>query len=157
MNSMELDDEALQDVSTAAKPKPGEKATQPTSTGRLANLMSADIDAITSGRDVVMITIGVPLGTIAGTYGLYKLMDWPALLGVALIFLCSPISLTIAQRMAVWQRDLRKIQDSRISVISEYLASIRAIKYFAWENAVIQKINEIRFGEQKKIWYINIM
>ncbi|KAM0814687.1 putative ATP-binding cassette transporter abc1 [Seiridium cardinale] len=158
MNSMELDDEAFQDVSSTEKPKEGEKKAQnTTSTGRLANLMSADIDAITSGRDIILVAAGLPPGTIIAFIGLYRMLDWPAAVGVGIMLTMSPIGVFIAQRMVHLQRDIRKIQDSRISVISEYLASIRAIKYFAWENAIINKVKEIRLGEQRKIWRINIM
>ncbi|KAH6659572.1 ATP-binding cassette transporter abc1 [Truncatella angustata] len=158
MNSMELDDEAFQDVSSAEKPKDGEKKQEnTTSTGRLANLMSADIDAITSGRDIILVGAGLPPGTIVAFIGLYKMLDWPAAVGVGIMLTMSPIGVLIAQRMVSLQRDIRKIQDSRISVITEYLSSIRAIKYFAWENAIINKVKEIRRGEQKKIWKINVM
>ncbi|KAI1856226.1 hypothetical protein JX265_011738 [Neoarthrinium moseri] len=160
MESMELDDEAFQEVSSTEKPKDEQEKAQAqttTSTGRLANLMSADIDAITSGRDVIMVLFGLPGATIVASVGLYLMIGWPALVGIAIMVIMSPVGVYIAQKMVVLQRDLRKIQDSRISVISEYLASIRAIKYFAWENAITKKVNEIRRGEQKKIWYINIM
>lgn len=158
MNSMELDDEAFQDVSSTEKPKDGEKKPQnATSTGRLANLMSADIDAITFGRDIILVAAGLPPGTAVAFIGLYKMLDWPAAVGVGIMLTMSPIGVYIAQKMVHLQRDIRKIQDSRISVISEYLASIRAIKYFAWENAIINKVKDIRRNEQKKIWRINVM
>lgn len=158
MNSMELDDEAFQELSKTEKPKDGEKKQQnTTSTGRLANLMSADIDAITSGRDIILVVAGLPIGTFVAFIGLYRMLNWPAAVGVGIMVTMSPIGVYIAQRMVHLQRDIRKIQDSRISVISEYLASIRAIKYFAWEDAVINKIKDIRRNEQQKIWRINIM
>lgn len=158
MNSMELDDESFQDISSAEKPKEGGKKEQTvTSTGRLANLMSSDIDAITNGRDIILVAAGLPTGTIVGFIGLYSMLNWPAAVGVGLMLAMSPIGVYIAQRMVHLQRDIRKIQDSRISVISEYLSSIRAIKYFAWENAIINKVKAIRLNEQRKIWHINVL
>ncbi|ETS83787.1 hypothetical protein PFICI_05663 [Pestalotiopsis fici W106-1] len=158
MNSMELDDESFQDISSADKPKEGEKKQETvTSTGRLANLMSSDIDAITNGRDLILVGAGLPTGTIVGFIGLYSMLNWPAAVGVGLMLTMSPIGVYIAQRMVHLQRDIRKIQDSRISVISEYLSSIRAIKYFAWENAIINKVKAIRLNEQRKIWRINVL
>lgn len=155
---MELDDEVLQDIASTEKTgsKPT-KAQSTTSSGRLANLMSADIDAIIAGRDVVLVTAGIPAGLIVALFGLYKMLQWPALVGIAMIVLMSPVNVVIARRMAVMQRDLRKIQDARISAISEYLASIRAIKYFAWENAIVKKVSEIRGREQKRIWDLNML
>ncbi|KAH8669129.1 ATP-binding cassette transporter abc1 [Xylariales sp. PMI_506] len=156
MNSMELDDEVFQEVASIEKPKKN-KATETTPTGRLANLMSSDIDAIARGRDLILVAAGLPAGTIISMIGLYRMLEWPALVGIAIIFVISPIGVVIAQRMVKIQREMRKIQDSRISILSEYLTSIRAIKYFAWENAVIKKVNEVRYREQQKMWKVNIM
>ncbi|KAI0022759.1 P-loop containing nucleoside triphosphate hydrolase protein [Xylariomycetidae sp. FL0641] len=157
MGSMELDDEVFAEISATDKGKGGATKQSTTSIGRLANLMSADVDAIASGRDVVAILFGLPAGTVLSFVGLYKLLNWPALVGTALIVAFSPVPFLIAGRMVGVQRNIRKIQDSRISVISEYLASIKVIKYFAWEDAVMNKVNEIRLGEQKRIWRLNLL
>ncbi|KAK8059557.1 hypothetical protein PG996_009487 [Apiospora saccharicola] len=156
MGSMELDDDVFQEISATDKGKSGEKKSQATATGRLANMMSADIDAITSGRDVMMIFVGIPIGTVVALVGMYKLLDWPALVGIAMMAVLSPAGLFLAQRMVGLQRKERQIQDSRISAITEYLTSIRAVKYFAWENAVVKRISQIRLGEQNLIWKVNI-
>ncbi|ORY65077.1 P-loop containing nucleoside triphosphate hydrolase protein [Pseudomassariella vexata] len=158
MESMELNDEGLQDVASTDKAKDGqEKEKNTTATGRLANLMSADIDAIAVGRDIVLVVMGLPLGTIVTIVGLYQLLNWPVLLGIGLMAVTSPVGVYITQSMLKLQRDLRKIQDSRISVISEYLTSIRPVKYFAWENAIVKKIKNIRHGEQQKNWKLSIL
>ncbi|CAJ2513544.1 Uu.00g016630.m01.CDS01 [Anthostomella pinea] len=158
MSSMELDDEVFAEIATAGKDSDNAKKQQTTtSTGRLANLMSADVDAVTNGRDVILVFFGIPVGTVVALIGLYRLLDWPALVGIATMVVLSPLPLLIARSMVGIQREMKKIQDSRISVISEYLASIRAIKYFAWEDAIIRKVDEIRHGEQKKIWSLNML
>lgn len=156
MNSMELDEEVFAEISSTGKEK--EKNQQgTTSTGRLANLMSADVHAVTLGRDLVLVACGISAGTVVSMIGLYTLMGWSALVGIVAMILLSPLPLLIARRMVGTQREMKRIQDSRISAISEYLASIRAIKYFAWEDAIIKKVNEIRLGEQKKIWGLNLL
>ncbi|KAI5919844.1 P-loop containing nucleoside triphosphate hydrolase protein [Camillea tinctor] len=157
MSSMELDDEVFAEISATGQDKDGAKKQTTTSTGRLANLMSADIDAIVYGRDAVMLSCGIPAGSIVALVGLYKILNWPALVGIVTMVLLSPLPILIGRSMVGIQRDMKKIQDSRISVISEYLASIRAIKYFAWEDAIIKKVNEIRHSEQKKIWRLNML
>ncbi|KAI1430350.1 ABC transporter [Xylaria sp. FL1777] len=158
MGSMELDDEAFTEIAAsgkdAGKPK---KAQATTASGRLANLMSSDVDAVCTGRDIIMVLFGVPCGTTAVLIGLYKLMGWPALVGAAAMLSLTPIPLLISRKMMGYQREMRQIQDSRISAVSEYLSSIRAIKYFAWEDAIIEKVEAIRRGEQKKIWGLNVL
>lgn len=154
MSSMELDDEVFAEV--AGNHKDAKKQQNTTSAGRLANLMSADIDAISSANNVLMV-FGIPISNVVALIGLYKLLAWPALVGISVMILYSPVAMFLAQHMAGIQRDMRKIQDSRISIVSEYLASIRAIKYFAWENAILHKVDNIRRDEQRKIWNLNML
>ncbi|KAI1470644.1 P-loop containing nucleoside triphosphate hydrolase protein [Daldinia caldariorum] len=155
MDSMELDDDVFAEIATMGK---GQKIKQGTTlTGRLANLMGADIEAIVRARDIVLVICGLPVGTTVALWGLYKLLDWSALVGIVVMILLSPLPFLIARRMVSIQHDKKRIQDSRISAVSEYLASIRAIKYFSWEDAIINRVNEIRFSEQKKIWSINLL
>jgi hypothetical protein len=54
-------------------------------------------------------------------------------------------------------RRIKLAQDSRISLISEYLRSIKAIKYFAWEDPVAQRVNEARSKELKEIWWLILL
>ncbi|TGJ82318.1 hypothetical protein E0Z10_g6434 [Xylaria hypoxylon] len=158
MGCMELEDEVFADIAGLGKDgnKPN-KQQAATASGRLANLMSADVDAVCYGRDIVMVLFGVPCGTLFVVIGLYKLMDWPALVGSAVMLALSPLPLLISRKMMGLHRDMKQIQDSRISAVSEYLTSIRAIKYFAWEDAIIEKIEAIRRGEQRKIWGLNVL
>lgn len=160
MGSMELDDELFSDIAASGNDKNDKKKMKTqgaTASGRLANLMSADVDAVWGGRDIMMIFCGVPAGTVLVLVGLYKLLDWPALVGAAAMLALTPLPLLISRKMMGLQREMKQIQDARISAVAEYLGSIRAIKYFAWEDAIVEKIEKIRRGEQKKIWGLNIL
>ncbi|KAI1386478.1 ABC transporter [Hypoxylon trugodes] len=156
MGSMELDDDVFAEIASTGKEK--EKNQQnTTSTGRLANLMGADIYAIARGREIVQVVCGISVGTAMSLIGLYKLLGWSALVGIVTMVLLTPLPVLIGRRMVGIQRDIKRIQDSRISVISEYLAAIRAIKYFSWEEAIIKRVNEIRFSEQRRLWALNVL
>jgi len=77
--------------------------------------------------------------------------------GIGFMVLALPVPTWIAQRMASFQRGVKVAQDSRISLISEYLGSIKAIKYFAWEDAIIKQISDARGREQKDLWHISLL
>ncbi|WYZ45230.1 hypothetical protein EsH8_VIII_000546 [Colletotrichum jinshuiense] len=160
VSSMELEEDIFAvkgDGQKDAKKKDGKAAQSTTSAGRLANLMAADVQAIFASRDVVMVSMGVPTGTIIAFVGLYKMLGWPALVGTAILFLTAPISVSVARLMAKRTRKARRAQDSRISLVSEYLASIRAVKYFAWEDAIIETIEEARASEQRDLWRVSVI
>ncbi len=154
MTSMELDDDILDGTAKDA----GDKGQKATSAGRLANLMASDIDAICGAKDTIIVLAGTPVGMALSFLGLYKILGWPALVGVAIILVTTPpVPTWLAQLIGHVQRGLKLAQDSRISLVSEYLASIRAIKYFAWEAAMTRHISDARDREQQRIWRINVL
>ncbi|KAH6607747.1 hypothetical protein Trco_004060 [Trichoderma cornu-damae] len=132
-------------------------AQKSTSAGRLANLMAADVDAVYRARDVVLVSAGVPAGTLISLFGLYRMMGWASLAGTAVLLLATPVSVYMGRMMYGAQRRVRKAQDTRISLVAEYLASIRAIKYFAWEDPVTNRIVESRAAEQKGLWRVVVL
>lgn len=152
MTSMEIEGDVLND--DKGKEVTAKKTTH---AGQLQNLMSGDIDAIWQARDVIMMGVGAPVGTTIAFTLLYKIMGWPALVGTAILILGIPLPLYIAQRMGASQRKVKATQDARISLISEYLGSIRTIKYFAWEDAMTKIVDAARHQEQKVLWRISLL
>lgn len=152
MSSMELEGDVLNNVQ-------GKEATakKTTHAGQLQNLMGGDVDAITQARDAIRMGIASPAGTVVSFIGLYKIMGWPALVGIVLLILSVPLPTFVAQLMGKSQRQVKATQDARISLISEYLSSIRTIKYFAWEDAMAAIIDKSRNAEQKILWRISLL
>lgn len=152
MSSMELEGDILNDAK-------GQEVTakKTTHAGQLQNLMSGDIDAIWQARDVILIGVGAPVGILLSFVGLYTILGWPALIGSALIIIAIPVPTYVAHLMGKSQRQVKATQDARISLISEYLGSIRAIKYFAWEDAMAKIIDNARDAEQKVLWTIALL
>ncbi|EXF78167.1 ABC transporter [Colletotrichum fioriniae PJ7] len=167
MGSMELEEDIFapkpdgagdknKDKDKKKNKKDEEAGRSTTSAGRLANLMAADVQAIFGARDVVMAGTGVPVGTILSVIGLYRMLGWPALVGTLILLLAAPVSVTISRLMGRLTRKARRAQDARISLVSEYLASIRAVKYFAWEDAIIETIEDARASEQRDLWRVSL-
>nr|XP_036588424.1 ABC multidrug transporter [Colletotrichum truncatum]KAF6799797.1 ABC multidrug transporter [Colletotrichum truncatum] len=156
VSSMELEDDIFAPKGEAESKKEGENR-RSTPAGRLANLMAADVQAIFGARDIIMVTMGVSTGTIIGFVGLYGMLGWPALIGMAILLLAAPTTVVIARLMAIATRKARRAQDARISLVSEYLASIRAVKYFAWEEAIVKTIEDTRANEQRDLWRVSLI
>lgn len=133
------------------------KKQRTTAAGRLANLMAADIDAIFKARDIMVIGVGCPIAVTLALLGLYQIIGWPSLVGTAILILSSVASIYTAQLMVTVQIKVRKAQDTRISLITEYLSLIRAVKYFAWERFTIGKVQTARELEQRHLWRATIL
>jgi ABC-type multidrug transport system fused ATPase/permease subunit len=146
MTCMELEEDILNDMMSQGKGKAkvkrgwngkakgkerGDKqklASKSTSSGRLANLMAADVAALHRARDCIMVFLGLPVGVTLAFILLYQIIGWTAFAGVACLFLPLPIVAGLTRAMNMAQRAVKHAQDSRISLISEYLGSIKAIK-----------------------------
>lgn len=140
----------LQRASSPQVPKAGSKRNL--KTGQIANLISYDVDAIIQARDIVLCCITGPTElTIAMTL-LYRMLGWSSMAGLAVMLLCFPIPTFLARRMSSVHTRAMKATDTRISRIIEYLPAIRTIKYFAWEHAMSEKIEEARQAEQRIMW-----
>lgn len=127
-----------------------------TVTGMIENLVSTDIGTILGLRDVLFSVTSVPASIIA-TIALYTIVSWPSLLGVGLLLLGSPVTTWIMDNVGSYEEEMRAAQDVRISLASEYLSSIRVIKYFGWEDTVIKKIGAARAKEQHHQWKIEVL
>ncbi|KAG5983187.1 hypothetical protein E4U55_000581 [Claviceps digitariae] len=159
LESMELEDDPFSKVFDDENKAEDNKATntKSTSAGRLANLMAADIDAIFRSRDMMIALVGVPAGTLVSIIGLYRMLGWASIVGVFVLVLATPISVFLGKLIYHAQKRVRKAQDARISLVTEYLASIKVIKYFAWEKPVTEKILQSRAVEQKNLWDISVL
>jgi len=153
MESMELEEEQNQSAQPSKKKKNKNKKKQiGTATGRLANMISSDIDAIFKARDVILVCIATPLNATIAIIALYGVVGWPAFVAAFILVTSTVVSVYTAQAMMKAQFKIRDAQDSRISLISEYLSLIRAVKYFAWERFATDKIQAARNVEQIYLW-----
>ena len=159
LESMELEEHLFKAMGNTkeAETKSPQQAAKPTSTGRLANLMAADIDAIFRARDIIIAIFGLPITTVISLIGLYLMMGWVSVIGILIMVLATPVSVILGRMMYVVQKRVRKAQDGRISMTTEYLSSIRAIKYLAWEDIIINKIDDARTTEQTALWQVVIL
>ncbi|KAI0900117.1 abc transporter [Annulohypoxylon nitens] len=123
---------------------------------KMESLLSYDADSISNATDIFYaLTASTISATIAMTF-LYQLLGWPSLIGVGVLLSLSPLPALFSGRQSRLHRFVMQTTDSRLSKISEYLHSIRTLKFFAWEDVASKTINAIRATEQQRIWKRNI-
>ncbi|KAI1416998.1 abc transporter [Hypoxylon sp. FL1857] len=124
---------------------------------KMESLLSYDADSIANATDIFYaMTASTVSATIAMTF-LYQLLGWPSLVGVAVLLSLSPLPALFSKHQSRLHRFVMEATDSRLSRISEYLNSIRTLKFFAWEDVASKTINSIRATEQQRIWKRNII
>ncbi|KAG4441997.1 hypothetical protein IFR05_002523 [Cadophora sp. M221] len=145
-----LNGNSLQSFPSQLAPKAGSKGNL--KGGQIANLISYDVDAIISARDIVLCCITGPIELTIAMILLYRMLGWPSMAGLTVMLLCSPLPTILARKMSNVHTRAMKATDTRMSRIIEYLPAIRTIKYFAWEDSISEKINEARQSEQRIMW-----
>ncbi|PYH94849.1 abc transporter [Aspergillus ellipticus CBS 707.79] len=155
MNSYIYDDSVGQ-KDTKLSHKAGSKGASKTSQANLTSLMSYDVDAIYSSRDIFYIATAVPISTTLALVFLYQMLGWPSLFGVLTLLCLSPLPTLASRKVSRIQRSVMQATDARLSKITEYLQSIRTLKYFGWEHAAIDSINDVRRVEQRRLWRRNV-
>jgi ABC-type multidrug transport system fused ATPase/permease subunit len=121
----------------------------------ITTLMSSDVQAIYNGREIFFVLVVTPFTVTIAIIFLYRLLGWPSLFGVATLFLLSPLPTLASRRVSRVQRTLMRATDARISKITEYLGSIRTLKYFGWEPAMEKEVDVLRQVEQTRVWKRN--
>lgn len=152
LGSRELEGNFLQDPNSEG----GDKVEEGAATGMLENLISTDMESIVMLRVFVMPFAKIPCGMLA-VLGLYAVIGWPCFIGFAITLLSGPVAGFLVGYMNDFEEKLKTFQDRRISMLSEYLRSIKAIKYFGWEDSIVTKVRQVRANEQRQNWNIAVI
>ncbi|KLO19974.1 P-loop containing nucleoside triphosphate hydrolase protein [Schizopora paradoxa] len=149
--------------SPTADKKPEESAHRSSTdnlTGKLNNLVTTDIQNIVEGRDFPLLIVNAPLMIGLGVWLLYVILDWSALVGMAVMVLTFPLPGYIAKLTQTTQIERMKKTDARVQTVTETMNVIRMIKLFGWEPKVKQEIDEKRSEELvwiKRRQYLDII
>lgn len=122
------------------------------STGSIVNLMSNDSQRFFDLLPMVNLIWAAPIQIIISTYFLFDLLGYAALTGVGTLLLVVPIQRKIAQRMELLRKEHMPITDARVNLCSEVLQGMRVVKFFSWEMAFFDKLQEFRKAELKVVW-----
>ena len=121
------------------------------SSGRIMNMMSTDVKQLDLlARELVYMlfvpgVIAASLGLLIGLYGVSALTVVAVLVSYALL---QPVT---ARYTRQWRGQAVILTDERIHTLQETLAGIRVVKMFAWEDALLDKINQLRTAELRLV------
>lgn len=132
-----------------------EAGSQSTASGIVITLVSSDIRSIMQLQDVLGCVTAIPAAG-AAVLGLYQLIGWPCLVGIPLALSASPFESWVMKYIDDHEEQQKAAQDVRISLISEYLKSMKIIKYSGWEEAAAKNVAKARETEQRHVKAIDI-
>eukprot|EP00201_Polytomella_parva_P004356 CAMPEP_0175076738 /NCGR_PEP_ID=MMETSP0052_2-20121109/22928_1 /TAXON_ID=51329 ORGANISM="Polytomella parva, Strain SAG 63-3" /NCGR_SAMPLE_ID=MMETSP0052_2 /ASSEMBLY_ACC=CAM_ASM_000194 /LENGTH=630 /DNA_ID=CAMNT_0016345979 /DNA_START=136 /DNA_END=2024 /DNA_ORIENTATION=+ len=129
--------------------------------GPIVNLQSNDASKIWNMPMYIHILWNGPFQILVVMGLLVRVMGWgPSFAGLAVTITIIPATMMSGKALAASRREQVKHTDARIKLCSEVVTGIKAIKFYAWENAYVDRILKLREQELKQIRrtnYLNVM
>ncbi|KAI9354109.1 hypothetical protein DFJ73DRAFT_320268 [Zopfochytrium polystomum] len=118
------------------------------SIGKIVTMMTVDLERIVHfscySPDII---VEFPLNAILAFAGLYLVLGWSCLAGIAIVVLNGPIAGFAGSFFQKLQEEQMRTTDKRVAMTNEILNGIRIIKYFGWEAQFSEKLLKVRDSE----------
>ena len=128
------------------------------SIGEITNFAAQDSDNITSHIVCLFEIWYLPLKLVLIFFLLYNYVGISFLAGIGLCILLIPLNQVIAKKLHRYNDRLMSHRDSRLKLLHEIMGNMKSIKFFAWEEQFIGKVEKLRnqeIVELKKIAYFD--
>ncbi|KAJ2074210.1 hypothetical protein GGI16_008731, partial [Coemansia sp. S142-1] len=120
--------------------------------GKIMNLVSADFLRVVEAFAYPDKALSLPLMLLIGIWYMYMLLGVSALVGLTMTVLYMPLSKAQFTYVAGVEEKLSSLSDERVTVITELLQGIKAIKLFGWESRFLEMVDERRERQLKYVW-----
>lgn len=117
--------------------------------GKIVNLMAVDANKIAMMLTAMYMMYGAPFEIIIAGIYLYQLLGWSAFAGVSVLLVGWPLNQYVAKRSIRIQKGLLGARDKRMGVLNELINAVKFIKFFAWEDKWIERVQDARAVELK--------
>ncbi|KAJ3207843.1 hypothetical protein HDU67_007191, partial [Dinochytrium kinnereticum] len=122
--------------------------------GKVVTLMTSDTGKLLTGIITVSDVFVYPIQILLSIFGLFYVVGWPSLVGLAVLLLLLPILYLLTGWEEKVYDNLMEAKDKRTNAINEMLQGIRVVKYFAWEPRFLEKISTVRSNELRiLVWF----
>ena len=143
-------------TTTEGKGKDGKKAEKPIGgggTGQTVNIMANDTQQIFDAATMMHFTYVEPLFIIFTIILMYTEIGFAALPAGGLMLLLFPVQIMVARRIGRNRGVMVRHTDARVKLLSEILQGIRVIKFYAWEEPMARRVQDIRVMELACVRY----
>ena len=122
--------------------------------GTIINLMSVDSFKVAEISAYWHFLVpSVPVELIIAITLLFRILGWSAIAGLLVMVGVLPINIYFSSRFSHAHKRIMSATDGRIHTTNEVLQNVRIIKYFAWEERFMRKIDETRQVELSALKY----
>ncbi|KAJ3122380.1 hypothetical protein HK100_012023 [Physocladia obscura] len=122
-------------------------ARQEYTSGNIVNLISTDTNRIELFINEANYCWTVPVALAINIAFLVIALGWPAICGIAILVASVPLQAYLFTLVSKIRGMVAPITGKRVDLTTEVLSGVRVIKFFAWENAFVDKVASIRESE----------
>jgi hypothetical protein len=124
------------------------RAKQMTETGRIVNLMSADVNQLQSFfyPFATQLVTG-PAMLVVSLVLLWFQIRWATFIGLGILLVSTPATTIFLKKITGYRREMLRHTDARVKLMNQLLVGIRVLKMYAWEAAQEAAVLEVRRKE----------
>ncbi|KAF9526532.1 multidrug resistance-associated ABC transporter [Crepidotus variabilis] len=131
----------------AEPPKEEKKSETNNFAGKLNNLVTSDLNAISQARDWLMLIFSIPLIITLSMVFLYQFLGWSCFVFLFTTLAFMGIPGYVSTLIAKTQKEKMKATDARVQTVTETVNILRMVKLFGWESQMDKRIEEKREEE----------
>ncbi|KAJ2022732.1 hypothetical protein IWW57_004408, partial [Coemansia sp. S610] len=120
--------------------------------GKIMNLLTTDFSRVAEVSAYLDNVYSLPLMLFIGIWYMYMLLGVSALVGLSMSVLYVPLSKMLFKYLTKVEKKLTSLSDERVTVITELLQGIKAVKLFGWESRFLEMVDERRERQLKYMW-----
>ncbi|KAJ2383257.1 hypothetical protein GGI05_005374, partial [Coemansia sp. RSA 2603] len=120
------------------------------------NLLTADFNRVIEVSAYLDNLYTMPLMMLIGIWYMYALLGVSALVGLSISVLFVPLSKMLFRYLTKIETKLNSLSDERVTVITELLQGIKAVKLFGWESRFLERVDERREKQLTYMWKMMI-
>ncbi|KAJ2464620.1 hypothetical protein GGI02_004941, partial [Coemansia sp. RSA 2322] len=134
----------------------GAPAAKAAADGKIMNLLTADFSRVTEVASYLDNVYSMPLELFIGIWYMYMLLGMSALIGLSMAVVYFPLSKMLFQYVTKVEQKLTSLSDERVTVITELLQGIKAVKLFGWESRFLEMVDQRRERQLVYMWKLLI-
>lgn len=128
----------------------------PSSTGKILNLMRSDVYEVAQRFWEVAWITTKPLSLVISIVLIWRLMGRSSLYGVGILVLGVIINRRVMRYYVAVEKKRRAVTDEKLQRTSQFIESIRHLRWYDWQAAWLDQIMEARRAELRKRVYGNV-
>lgn len=117
------------------------------SMGKILNLMRNDAYEIAQRFWEFQSLVTMPVSVILSVILLWQIIGWPCLVGILTVIIGQSANTILARFVLYWERKRRVATDTKLQRVSQFVESIRHLRWYGWQDTWLLRIMSARQEE----------